>query len=205
MLYFDIGANIGKWALHNLNDNKIISIEPVPTTFKRLKDNCTMPNIVCLNYAVCDNDGKDITFYDALGAHTLSTLNLEWLTDSKSRFCNTSYQQITCPTITIDTLIKTYGMPDLIKIDVEGGEYECIKSLTSKANLLCFEWASELNHVSFKCLDYLFSLGYSNFYLQFEDNYTFRPNENDYYDLETIKKLLLRTTPKKDWGMIWCK
>jgi len=48
------------------------------------------------------------------------------------------------------------------------------------------------------------SLGYSKFYLQFEDNYVFRPSESDYYDLEKIKAKLLQTTPKKEWGMIWC-
>jgi hypothetical protein len=55
--------------------------------------------------------------------------------------------------------------------------------------MLCFEWASELDELNFKCLDYLFSLG-----LQFEDN----------YDIESIKARLLQTTPKKEWGMIWC-
>ena len=213
MLYFDIGANIGRWAIdnlhhnhiHNNHNNKIIALEPIPKTFQMLRSNTAIyPQVVCLNYAVCNNNGEEITFYDALDIHTLSTLNLEWITDSKSRFHNTPYKKITCPTITIDTLIQSYGVPDLIKIDVEGGEYECITSLTKKANTLCFEWASELDDVSFKCLDYLFSLGYSKFYLQFEDNYVFRPNEGDYYDLEKIKAQLLQTTPKKEWGMIWC-
>lgn len=208
MLYFDIGANIGKWTNDNINNNKIIAIEPVPRTFQILQSNvasAAVADVVCLNYAVCDNNGEDITFYDALDSHTLSTLNPEWITGHKSRFYNTQYNKITCPTITIDTLIHRYGVPDLIKIDVEGGEYECVKSLTRKANVLCFEWASELDEVSFKCLDYLFSLGYSQFYLQFEDNYVFRPSKTDYYDIESIKARLLQTTPKKEWGMIWCK
>jgi len=221
MLFFDIGANIGNWTIANFgtwiftdgkwkilneNQNQIIALEPIPKTFRMLQSNTSSNlNIICLNYAVCDNEGKDITFYDALDSHTLSTLNFEWLTDNKSRFYNTPYKKITCPTITIDTLINKYGVPDLIKIDVEGGEYECIKSLTQKANVICFEWASELNDVSSKCLNYLFSLGYFKFYLQFKDDYEFRPCENDYYNLETIKAQLLQTTPKKEWGMIWCK
>ncbi len=32
--------------------------------------------------------------------------------------------------ITINKLIECYGVPDLIKIDVKGGEYECISLLT---------------------------------------------------------------------------
>lgn len=205
MLYFDIGANIGKWSISNMgNNNKIIAVEPVPNTFNILVHNCTGRNIVCLNYAVCNNNNEDIILYDAAES-TLSTLNLEWLTDSKSRFYNTSYKEIKCPTIKLDDLVEKYGVPDLIKIDVECGEYECITSLTKKANILCFEWASETNDITFKCLDYLYILGYTNFYIQFEDNYIFRPNEYDYYELVVIKDLLGKTIPKRDWGMIWCK
>jgi FkbM family methyltransferase len=39
-MYFDIGANIGKWSLSNLNNcDKIISNEASPTTFQRLLSN----------------------------------------------------------------------------------------------------------------------------------------------------------------------
>ena len=42
-MYFDIGSNIGKWSLANINQcNKIISIEASPITFKRLVNNCKM-------------------------------------------------------------------------------------------------------------------------------------------------------------------
>jgi hypothetical protein len=93
----------------------------------------------------------------------------------------------------------------LIKIDVEGGEYECIISLTQKVNLLCFEWASEVNDITFKCIDYLLNLGFTQFYIQHQDNYLFRPQDNDFYDIATIKTKLSNTIPKQDWGMIWCK
>jgi hypothetical protein len=33
----------------------------------------------------------------------------------------------------------------------------------------------------------------------------YRPQENDFYDINTIKTKLLNTIPKQDWGMIWCK
>jgi hypothetical protein len=71
--------------------------------------------------------------------------------------------------------------------------------------LLCFEWASEVNDITFKCLDYLFNLGYTEFYIQNGDDYLFRPQDNDFYDIFNIKKKLSNTIPKKDWGMIWCR
>lgn len=206
-MYFDIGSNIGKWALENISlCDKIISVEASPITFLKLKDNCEKNSkIILLNYAVCNNNFQDITFYHA-DADTISTLNKEWLTDKKSRFYNhTTYKEIICKTTTLDKLIELYGLPELIKIDVEGGEYECISSLTQKVNLICFEWASELNDITIKCLNHLSNLGFQKFYIQNGDNYTFRPSENSYYDLDTIKIKLSKTKPKKDWGMIWAK
>ena len=37
-----------------------------------------------------------------------------------------------------------------------------------------------------------------------EDKYTFQPNKQEFVDLIIIKNLLNKTTPKKEWGMIWC-
>jgi len=202
---FDIGANVGNWAKANIDTyDKIISVEASPITFKRLENNCKNDNILLLNYAVCNNNGEDITFYQA-DADVLSTINKEWLTSEKSRFYNHTYVEITCKTITIDRLIEQYGIPDMIKIDVEGGEYECISSLTQKVNTLCFEWASETNDITFRCIDYLQQLGFAHYYLQEQDHYTFVPKDQDYYDIPTIQEKLLNTIPKKDWGMVWCK
>ena len=56
-----------------------------------------------------------------------------------------------------------------------------------------------------KRIDYLASLGFTKYYIQDGDMYTFRPDDRDFYDMKEIKERLLKTVPKKDWGMIWCK
>jgi len=198
-MFFDIGANIGNWALANIDKcDKIISVEASPITFNRLVDNCKNDKIILLNYAVCNNNGNDITFYQA-DCDVISTINKDWLTSDTSRFYNYPYKEIICKTISIDKLIEDYGIPDFIKIDVEGGEYDCITSLTQKIKLISFEWASETNTVTLQCIDYLFHLGYTHYYIQNEDNYTFRPNDNDFYDISTIKEKLSNMIPKQDW------
>jgi len=202
-LVFDIGANVGKWTKSNLDTyDKIISIEASEKTFKKLQQNCNNPKIVALNYAVCNNNFNDILFYEAQ-EDVLSTINKEWLTSSSSRFFNKPYKETMCKTITIDKLINEYGKPDLIKIDVEGGEFECISSLSQKVNLLCFEWASETNNITFNCLEYLSKIGFTEYYIQHQDNYTFRPSI--FYSKENCVNKLLKTVVKKDWGMIWCR
>ena len=121
-----------------------------------------------------------------------------------SRFYNQNhYDVIKSKTITIDKLISLYGVPELIKIDVEGGEFDCLSSLTQKVDNLCFEWASETNTITIKCLDYLCALGYNQFFVQNQDDYIYRPT--NYNNVNIIKEYLNQTTPKKEWGMIWAK
>ena len=204
-MFFDIGANVGKWSLANIHQtDKIIVVEASPTTFQRLIKNVgNNANLTCLNYAVCNSEDEYITFYNS-SADTLSSINKEWHTSEKSRFYNQyAYQEIKCKTIKVDELIRQYGVPELIKIDVEGGEYECISSLTQRVNQICFEWASETNDITYKCIDHLISLGYTTFSIQLEDHYTYRPTV--YTDANSIKTRLMQTTPKKEWGMIWAK
>jgi FkbM family methyltransferase len=203
-MFFDIGANVGNWSLENIKTaEKIVALEPDPDTFRGLKHNTEKHNIVALNYAVCSSINGEIEFYKC-DANTLSTVNIEWLAHEKSRFNGHKYQKIVCKTITIDRLIELYGKPALIKVDVEGGEYECIKTLTQKVDLLCFEWASELDDISFLCLDHLQSIGFDRFYVQYEDGYSFRPKDSDFKDIDSVKAELNNTIKRCHWGMIWC-
>ena len=202
-LVFDIGANIGNWALANLEKaGQIISVEASPKTFQKLTETCRpYLKITCLNYAVCDSKDEEIVFYEA-AFDSISTLNKDWLASDTSRFVNTPYSEIRCKPISLDKLIETYGLPELIKIDVEGAEDIVLKSLSTKCTMVCFEWASEMNTVTYKCLDYLVNLGYTKFAIQNGDDYTYRPT--DFIDINTVRSYLSTTVPKVDWGMIWC-
>lgn len=203
-MYFDIGSNTGQWTLANAeNGRRIISIEASPTTYMTLINNCKLrQNIHCLNYAVHNTCGENVVYYHA-DTDTLSTTNKDWLTSETSRFCNYPYTETTCKTITIDALILEFGLPELIKIDVEGGEFECLSGLTQKVPLICFEWASELDDITIKCLDHLCTLGFTEFYVQYGDEYTFRPL--GYTSIESVRNSLAAAVPKQDWGMIWCR
>lgn len=203
-LCFDIGANVGNWSLKNIkNYNTIIAVEASETTFKKLKENVSENNnIIALNFAVCDFPEEFVKFYEC-ESDVLSSIDEKWLNGEKSRF-KVNYKETFSRTITIDKLIEIYGIPDLIKIDVENAEYSCIKSLTQKCKQLCFEWASESLDITLNCLNYLYKLGFRNFFIQLNnDYYTFIPI--NYYDIDNAKNILINTTPKIDWGMIWAK
>lgn len=204
-MFFDIGANVGKWSLANIATcDKIIAVEASPDTFNKLFNNTNInPKIVCLNFAVCNSNDEYVTFYNS-NADTISTMNKDWLDNPVSRFYKyATYNTITCKSIKIDKLIEIYGVPNLIKIDVEGGEFECLTSLTQKVSNLCFEWASETNTITFDCIDYLEKIGFTEFSIQFEDKYTYRPQV--YTDKSTVIQTLNKTTAKKEWGMVWAR
>lgn len=204
-LYFDIGSHLGYWSLKNLvNVDKIVAVEASNITYKLLQTNLAHKSdqIIKLNYAVGDFNLPFINFYQADNM-LLSTTNLDWITNPSNRFYQTSFEVIKAPTITLDTLIKEYGVPELIKIDVEGGELECLKSLTQKTPMITFEWASETKESTFQCLSYLQQLGYTDFYIQYGDDFLFRPTE--FYDISNCLRIINGSKEKKDWGMIWVK
>jgi FkbM family methyltransferase len=210
MLLFDIGANTGKWALANVSaTTNVVAIEASPTTYQTLVRNTAGRNVRCLNCAVSDSLTDVITFYESR-SDTLSTLDKRWLEDPRSRFgVNSPYgyysphKEIVVNNTTLDKLITIYGVPDLLKIDVEGAENRVIRSLTSMAKLLCFEWASEWNPETFECIDHLETLGYKRFHVQNGDNYTYRPRAFKHTST-SLKSYLGQMKPMIDWGMIWC-
>jgi len=206
-LIFDIGANIGNYTLANLTEQtKIVSVEASPKTFKRLYSNLDKyDNVILENIAISNSDKSFITFYECNEYDTLSTMDKSWLVSNNSRFGSyqkTIYETVV-PTMSLDALIVKYGVPDLLKIDVEGAEEQVVKSLSQKVPLLCFEWASEWREQNKKTIDYLVYLGFTEFFLQMEDNYTFRPT--DFFTSEQIKSMVDLTTDKKEWGMIWAR
>lgn len=207
MLIFDIGSNIGKYTIQNYTDKtKIIAVEASLKTFETLVKNTQhLSNVTCLNYAVCDSDQPFVDFWICQCAN-LSTLDSRWLFSDDSRFGNTDFSvgayKVSVPTISIDTLIDRYGIPDLIKIDVEGAEELVVKSLTKKVKCLCFEWAAEWRDDICRTIDILSALGFTQFHIQNEDQYDYKPSDYEFSATECKQQINMKIS-KVDWGMIW--
>ena len=210
-LYFDIGASVGQWSLLNIQKSiKIIAVEPSPVIYKTLVENCKDKNIKCLNYAVSNEYKKEVKFYECKNKkHSqLSTLNKDWLCSEKSRFYGTEYTEKTCSTIKLDQIISIYGIPDLIKIDVEGSEDLVISSLTQKVKKLCFEWVEEFPLVTENSINQLIKLGFTKFYINKKtQSHVFSPKEEEYENLKITKHTLKEIKEKFGIasGMIWAK
>lgn len=221
-IYFDIGANVGAYAKALLNNNEVeqlICVEANPKVILALKMNLsgTGDKIKIINKAISSEKGY-VDFY-VCNIDVISTCDLDW--KNKSRFSkdvnpdsewaltDNEWTKISVETISIDDLIKKYGVPVEIKIDVEGYELNAIKSMTKFYDcFLSFEWAEEKLLEMIETIEYLSELGYTEFSIGYDDNYKYRPNENDYMDEQNFIKLLNENCiPDRfeKWGMIYCK
>jgi hypothetical protein len=94
-------------------------------------------------------------------AHTLSTLDTNWIAKMKAdgRFSTHKWTKTeTVNVTTLDKIIEKLGIPAFIKIDVEGHELSVVRGLSQPVKLLSLEFASESLDSIFKCIDHLDTL-----------------------------------------------
>lgn len=221
MLFFDIGANRGDATLAGLNkDYDVVAVEPAPRVFGELVKNFIYnARVTPLRYAVSDTDYERIEFYECI-EDGLSTTNKDWLTDETMPYFGKSYRTVKATTITIDTLAEKFGVPDLMKIDVEGGEWAALKGMSKRYGKVALEWTFETMAEHEAQMDYMYFLGYRKVAPQYIVNHLEEPTE--WYELEdnNDKQLLIwhQTTsdewieggwekaglrPTADVGMLW--
>ena len=126
-LFFDIGANRGDATIVAVTlGYDVIAVEPSRIYAELVQNFIYDPRVIPLKFAVSDKDNERVEFYEAQ-EDGLSTLNKDWLTSPNMPYNGKPFRTIHANTITIDTLAKIYGEPDLIKIDVEGAEWSVFR------------------------------------------------------------------------------
>jgi FkbM family methyltransferase len=174
-LIFDIGFNVGEFTqtcFNKYKDCSVIAVEANPNLCNSVSQHFfTNYNFSLLNNLVSNKEGEEINFYISHNATGVSTASTEFM--ENSRFTKGSKHlgensinwaaPIKVQSTTVDSMIERYGMPDLIKIDVEGYELNVLSGLTQKANDICFEWHEEEKDNLYKILEHLQSLGYDQF------------------------------------------
>jgi hypothetical protein len=92
---------------------------------------------------------------------TLSTNFIEVARNSGREWDDTSVGDVNV--VTLDSLIKEYGTPDYIKVDVEGFDLEVLTGLSSQISLISFEFNTQegLIEISAECIARTSSAPYS--------------------------------------------
>ena len=203
----DVGANIGLYTLLLARlvgpDGSVTAFEPGPLSFSLLKLNTSLngyKNIKVENKGVTDSSRTEYYYSDQAteSGSTVTTLTPDF---------GHPREKITVDTVSLDDYYHELHQPiDYIKIDIEGGEYQALKGmttvLTSNPDLwLTIEYAPYLplwkDTDLREFLRFLRSFGFQIFDLHFSDT---EPVEDNYildaYPKSTVGKysnlLLLR-------------
>lgn len=126
-IFVDVGANIGAYTVlaSGVIGCNSVSIEPVPTTYNILEKNIQLNNIenkvLALNLAMGSNSGY--TYFTSCNDSTNRVVLKKPETDSADI--------IKVKVKSLDDVLSAIRCPALIKVDVEGYEYEVIKGANS--------------------------------------------------------------------------
>ena len=152
-LIFDIGANRGFFAsVFASFGARVVAIEPNPDCVRHIE--LSYPEIEVIQAVAGDKSGlANLHLSDE--CDVMSSLSEEWIATIRAhnRGCDVWKRTLVVPMVRLDSLIEHYGVPDYVKIDVEGFEENVLDGLSVCPNLLSFEYNLALLDAAFRCLD----------------------------------------------------
>jgi FkbM family methyltransferase len=165
---FDIGANHGEYSATflSLDARRVVAVEPQPDIARFIVDrfptelaNGTL--VVCA-VAVGAQEGSAMIYPASDIGMTMSTLSRLFVEVSKrngSKWDESAAFNV--PVVTLDSLIRKFGMPDYIKIDVEGYDLEVLRGLSHAVAMLSVEFNTQagLIEIAEECVKRIDSMG----------------------------------------------
>jgi FkbM family methyltransferase len=145
-LIFDIGANAGSKArIFSKLAQRVVCVEPSPAAIETLRKRFFYNSkITVVPKGVGENDSPQIMhiFDDSGPYNSFSTKfvdEMRWAPANYRLPHKIAKQTMRIEMTTLDSLIREFGTPFYIKIDVEGYEAEVIRGLSNEVPLISFE------------------------------------------------------------------
>ena len=180
----DIGANIGLHSIYFANlaqEGCVLALEPNLDTFDLLRRNVDgKTNIVPLNLAISDSGGV-VEFFHASDSAYSSLMDTKRTTIAKTA---------KVPCMTVDDLVAALKIAnvDLVKIDVEGFEYDVLKGMTKTISafhpvIFCEIYkGTGSNQVPDETVSFLLNRGYKAFVSHDGELVEYQRHDDNFYN-----------------------
>lgn len=166
-LAFDIGAHVGdRTASFRRLGARVVAAEPQPALARFLRRRFgDDPRVVLVAAAIGARAGR-VTLHVNEANPTVSTASAAFLraADGAPGWSDQRWtRRLAVPATTLAALMDRHGVPDFIKIDVEGFEAEVLAGLARPVRALSFEFTTIQREVAQAALARLAALGYRRF------------------------------------------
>jgi FkbM family methyltransferase len=194
---FDIGMHTGRDTEFYLKKGfKVVAVEANPFLVEKatlkFKREIEAGELVIIDKAIAPKNIAEIDFYINTEKDDWGTILPDW-----NRSLSNNFKEVKVKTTQLESLISTYGTPYYMKIDIEGADVLCLKSLLeirAKPDFISIELLSPNNLKGKKvdCLEILaliYAIGYRTFQIADQSkNHALKcPNpssEGNYVDFE---------------------
>ena len=166
-LAFDIGSHVGdRIGSFRRCGARVVALEPQPDCARVIRAVYDGDGDVTLVESACGPKPGRIELHINSANPTVTTASPDFVkaADGAGGWEGQRWDKaIEVPVTTLDALIAQHGVPDFVKIDVEGFEADVLVGLSRPLPALSFEFTTIQRDVANQCLDRLSALGIMRF------------------------------------------
>jgi FkbM family methyltransferase len=202
-LCFDIGAHAGNrvrcWRQLGA---RVVAVEPQPAFVRLLRFLYGRDRNVELVAAAVGRRADRAQLLISELTPTVTTLSKDWAASVQTdpSFARVRWSPAdSVEVLTLETLIERHGMPQFVKIDIEGYEAEALAGLATAVPSLSFECLPAARQIALDCIDRLGALGIYRY--NWSSGESHRLASSAWLDADGIRKLiaaLARGAPSGD-------